>query len=138
MRVSRTRKRRRSGAAAIELAFMMPIFCTLVFAQLETARLGMVTQMMTIAAREGARVAVMPKTLNASAVQTRVSAVLANTGIPVGTMTITPSSWATDVGGTAITVSLSLPYSQASWLPTPMYFGSTILNASATLNSERP
>lgn len=138
MRVSRRKARHRSGAAAVELGFMMPIFCTLVFAQLETARLGMVTQMMTIAAREGARAAVLPSTTSLSTVESKISAVLADTGIPNGTIAISPSSWATSAGGTSITVSLTLPYNQASWMPTPMYFNSTILTASATLSSERP
>ncbi len=130
-------QRHRRGAAAVELAFMMPVFCTLTFAQLETARLGMVTQMLTIAARQAARVAVIPGKTQTD-VQTAVTTVLAGTGISVGTVTPSPSTWQTDPGGTAITVALSVPYSQVSWLSTPMYFGSTILTASATLSSERP
>lgn len=138
MRVLRRGPRRRSGAAAIELGFMMPIFCTLVFAQLETARLGMVTQMMTIAAREGARTAVLASTTSQATVEAKISAVLNDTGIPMGTLTITPSGWASSEAGTSITVRLVLPYSQASWLPTPLYFAETELEASATMSSERP
>ena len=116
---------------------MLPVFCTLVFAQLETARLGMVTQMLTIAARQGARVAVVPGKTQ-SDVQTAVNNVLSGTGISVGTVTPSPATWQTDPGGTQITVALSVPYNQVSWLSTPMYFGSTILRASATMTSERP
>jgi len=64
--------------------------------------------------------------------------VLNDTGIPMGTLSISPASWATDPGGTSITVTLSLPYSEASWMPTPLYFGQTVLQASAALSSERP
>jgi Flp pilus assembly protein TadG len=116
---------------------MLPVFITLTFAQLEAARMGMVTQMLTIAARQAARVAVVPGKTQ-SDVQTAVTNVLNGTGISVGTVTPSPSTWATDPGGTQITVSISVPYSEVSWLPTPMYFGSTILTGSATLSSERP
>jgi Flp pilus assembly protein TadG len=130
-------RRRRSGAAAVELAFMLPVFCTLAFAQLETARMGMVTQMLTIAARDGARVAVINGKTQTD-VQTEVNRVLNGTGISVGTVTPSPATWTTDPGGTPITVSVSVPYSQVSWLSPSMYFGSTILTATATLSSERP
>jgi Flp pilus assembly protein TadG len=128
---------RLSGAAAVELAFVLPIFCTLTFAQLETARMGMVTQMLTIAARDGARVAVINGKTQTD-VQAEINRVLNGTGINVGTITPTPSTWLTDPGGTPITVSLSVPYSEVSWLSPSMYFGATILTATATLSSERP
>ena len=137
MKVRRRADRRRSGAAAVELAFMLPVFFTLTFAQLEAARMGVVTQMLTIASRQAARVAVIPGKTQTD-VQNAVNVVLANTGITVGTVAPSPSTWQTDPGGTAITVSMSVPYSQVSWLPTPMYFGATILTGSATLSSERP
>jgi Flp pilus assembly protein TadG len=131
------KQKRRSGAAAVELAFVLPIFATLVFAQLETARLGQVTQMLTIAARQGARVAVMPGKTQ-SDVQAAVNGALANTGISVGTVTPSPSTWQTDAGGTLITVSMSVPYRQVSWMNPPMYFASNTLSGSATMSSERP
>jgi Flp pilus assembly protein TadG len=138
MRVRIQRKlRRRSGAAAVELAFMLPVFTTLTFAQIEAARLGQVTQMLTIAARQGARVAVMAGKTQ-SDVQTAVDSVLANTGISVGTVSPSPSTWQTDPGGTLISVSLSVPYSQVSWISPSRYFGSVTLTGSATMSSERP
>lgn len=131
------KSRRRSGAAAVELAFMMPVFFTLTFAQIETSRLGQVTQMLTVAARQAARVAVIPGNTQTD-VQNAVNAVLNNTGISVGTVTPSPSTWQTDPSGTAITVSVSVPYNQVSWMNPPMFFGSTTLRGSATLSSERP
>jgi Flp pilus assembly protein TadG len=128
---------RPTGAAAVEMAFMLPIFCTLVFAQLEAARLGMVTQMLTVAARQGARVAVLPGKTQ-SDVQTAINGILSSAGITAPAVMPSPSTWQTDPGGTLITVSLSVPYSQVSWFGKPMYFGSTILKGSATLSSERP
>lgn len=116
---------------------MMPVFFTLTFAQIETSRLGQVTQMLTVAARQAARVAVIPGNTQTD-VQNAVNAVLNNTGISVGTVTPSPSTWQTDPSGTAITVSVSVPYNQVSWMNPPMFFGSTTLRGSATLSSERP
>ncbi len=124
--------------AAVELACVVPIFFTLIFAQFEVARMGMVSQMMTIAAREGARTAVLSTTTTQATVVNKMNAVLANTGIPLGTYTITPSNWATSANGTSITVKLSLPYNQVSWFPVPKFFADSILRTEATMSSERP
>ncbi len=143
MRVSRGTKasrRKRRGATAVELAMIAPVFIALVMGQIETSRLGMVSQLLTTAAREGCRVAVIDGSTQAD-VQNRVTAVLAGSGIPVGTVTPTcpsPYSWDSAPMGTPITVSLSVPYSQVSWLGTPIFLTSATVSASATLSSENP
>lgn len=135
MRV-RMKGKRRSGAALVELALVIPLFLTLVFGMMEMARLGMVAQQLTGAAREGCRVAVLPgKT--ASDVSARVNAYLSGVGLPSVTPTVTPSNWTTVSAGTPITVSLSMPYSSVrlfgSVFPQP-----TNVLASATFSSEKP
>jgi hypothetical protein len=100
----------------------------------------MVAQLLTTAAREGCRVAVVQGATQTS-VQNRVNAVLNGSGISVGTVTPTcpsPYTWDAAPGGTAITVSLSVPYSQVSWLGTPFFLTSAVVNASATMSSENP
>jgi Flp pilus assembly protein TadG len=122
------------------MALVAPVFVTLLMGVFESSRLGMVAQLLTSAAREGCRVAVLPGSTQ-SDVQTRVTAVLSGSGIPVGTVTPTcPSAyaWQTAPGGTPITVSLSVPYSQVSWLGTPYFLNGTLVSASATLSSENP
>lgn len=135
------RLRRRSGASAVELALVAPVFVALVMGQIESSRLGMVAQLLTTAAREGCRVAVINGSTQDS-VQSRVNAVLSGSGISVGTVTPTCTSsiytWDTAPLGTPISVSLSVPYSQVSWLGTPFYFGNATVSASATMSSERP
>jgi Flp pilus assembly protein TadG len=119
------------------MAMILPLFIALVLGQIESMRLGMVLQLMNVAAREGCRVAVVNGRTQAD-VQARVNAVLQGSGITAGTVTPTPANWATCAGGTAVTVSLSIPYSTVSWLPTPQYFQDANLSASATFSSERP
>jgi hypothetical protein len=122
------------------MALVAPVFVALVMGQLESARLGMVSQLLTTAAREGCRVAVIPGNTEA-VVQSRINAVLSGSGISVGTVTPTcpsPYAWSTAPMGTPITVSLSVPYSQVSWLGTPFFLQNATVSASATLSSENP
>lgn len=150
MRVRRpTARTRRSGAAIVEMALVTPLFITLILAQIESSRLGMVAQLLSTGAREACRVAVVNG--NAlSDVQSRLDSILANSGI--NNLTLTPvdsdpgtngayilnSNWATSSGGAPITVILRVPYSQVSWLPVPYYLSSAVVSAAATMSSERP
>jgi len=126
-----------SGAAVVEMAFVLPLFISLVFGMIEAARLGMAAQLLNTAARDGCRVAVLNQMTQAD-VQAHVDAVLSGSGISAGTVTPTPSDWMTAPNATAITVSLSVPYSQISWLPSPRFLGGATVSASATMSSERP
>ena len=137
MRIRHRGGRRRSGAAAVELALILPIFFCVVFGHVEMARMGMVSQLLPLAAREGARVAILSGKTRAD-VEAAVGAMLTGTGIPPGTVSISPSNWTTAAYPSPISVTLSVPYSQVSWLPSPAYLADKVLSATATLNSERP
>jgi Flp pilus assembly protein TadG len=122
------------------MALVAPVFVALLLGMIEAARLGMVAQLLTTAAREGCRVAVLDGMAQTD-VQNRVNAVLAGSGISVGTVTPTcpsPYTWTSAPGGTAITVNLSVTYSQVSWLKVSGYLSNATINASATMSSERP
>jgi Flp pilus assembly protein TadG len=144
-----TRERRRLGLCAPELAFSASILIFFAFGIIEFSRLGMAAQLMTNAAREGARVAVIQSSTLVD-VQGRVNTMLTSTGIPPGTVTavdtdpgtngswIIPSNWSTSAGNTPITLVLRVPFTQVSWLPAPFYLSSATVVGTATLNSERP
>ena len=141
--------RRRLGICAPELAVSASILVFFAFGVIEFSRLGMAAQLMTNAAREGCRVAVIQNS-TLSDVQGRVNTMLTSTGIPPGTVTavdsdpgttgawIIPSNWSTSAGNTPITVVLRVPFTQVSWLPSPFYLASAKVVGTATLNSERP
>ncbi len=133
MRLRRAGRRCR-GTSAVEMALVAPLLIGLIMGQLESSRLGMVAQLLTTAAREGCRVAVIQGN-DQSDVQTRVNAVLYGSGISVGTVTPT-SGWATANTGVPIKITFSVPYSQVSWLPTPWYLNGATVTASATMNRE--
>jgi Flp pilus assembly protein TadG len=132
--------RKRRGSSAVEMAFIAPVFLSLIMGTIESSRLGMVAQLLTTAAREGCRVAVVDG-MTQTDVQNRVNAVLSGSGVSVGTVTPTCTgsySWNSSPSGTPITVSLSVPYSQVSWLPTSFFFQGAVISSSATMSSERP
>jgi hypothetical protein len=119
------------------MAVVSPVIVALILGQIESSRLGMVAQLLTTAAREGCRVAVLPGS-SQNDVQNRVQAVLSGSGVSVGTVTPTPSTWQTASQGTAVTVSLSVPYSQVTWLGTPFFLANATISAAATMSSENP
>lgn len=133
---------RRRGASAVEMALVSPVVIMLLLGMLEAARLGMVVQLLTTAAREGCRVAVLDG-MTQTDVQNRITTVLSGSGISVGTVTPTcPSqyTWDSAPSGTAITVSLSVPYSEVTWVNVSgfNFFNGATISASATMSSERP
>ncbi len=136
----RSRHKERRGASAVEMALIAPVLISLLLGMIEAARLGMVAQLLTTAAREGCRVAILDGMTQAD-VQQHVDDVLAGSGISVGTVTPTCSSsytWTSAPAGTPITVSLSVPYSQVSWLKVSAFFSNATVSSSATMSSEKP
>jgi Flp pilus assembly protein TadG len=119
------------------MAVVFPLLLTMILGMVEMARLGMVAQLVATATREGCRVAVIQGKVQAD-VEARVDAVLAGSGINQGTLTITPSNWEAATSGTAVTVSLSVPYSSVSWVPLPKFLKDATIQASATMSCERP
>jgi Flp pilus assembly protein TadG len=127
-------RRRRRGAAAVEFAIVLPVFVILVFGMIEYGRMVMVQQVITNASREGARRAVLDGATT-SAVQTSVTTYLTNASISGGSTAVSPDPSAA-ASGDPITVTVSIPFSSVSWLPSPMYLGGKTLTASTTMRRE--
>jgi Flp pilus assembly protein TadG len=124
----------------VEAAIILPVLVLLVFGLIECARLGMVAQILSTAAREGCRVAVVDGNTNTD-VTNRINQVLNTSGISGVTTTQTPSDCTTVHSGdnpNTIQVTLSVPYRQVTWLPSPYLFQDSTVTASAVMSSERP
>lgn len=96
-RFSGKEDRREAGQSMVELALVLPLFLTMVLAIVEIGRAFAAKQSLTIAAREGARVLVLPygaglTYTTESAVQTaavnRVRSYLASSGVGIGAETV--------------------------------------------------
>jgi Flp pilus assembly protein TadG len=134
-------RRNRRGAAAVEFAIVAPVFFLMAFGMIEFGRAIMVKQILTSASRVGARVAVLDGSTvtGTNGVKGTVASYLTNAGIPGASesdVTINPADPATAVYGAPVTVTVQVPYSRVSWLPSPKFFRSTTLKASTVMRRE--
>lgn len=139
--------RRRRGSTMAETALVLPLFFMLIFGLIEVGRMGMIAQLLSSAANAGCRVAVIGGHSKADATAA-IRSVLAAGGVSSGDCTISMyvdgDAASTDIttahlaDSDYVTVTIAVPFSKVSWLPTPIYLGSTSLGSSATLTSERP
>lgn len=91
------RRRRSAGAAVVEMAITLSLLTTLTFGSVEFSYYFYVKNMLTQAARQGARAGAPPSGSN-SAVTTAVSGALATTNWPASNYTVA----ITDTSGNAI------------------------------------
>ena len=140
-KVCRSCRKHRRGAAAVEFAIVAPVFFLMIFGMIEIGRAIMVQQVITNASREGARLAVLPGTTT-SDVTSRVENILAAAGVPGATVQILNEGGG-DLDpqaagyGDVINVTVSVPYSEVSWLPTSKYLSGKTLSASTIMRTER-
>lgn len=138
--VGRNCRRMRRGAAVVEFALVAPIFILLVFGMIEYGRMVMVQQVLTNAVREGARKAVLdgadPTAIKQGVVDYLTSGNVR--GATTSMVTLNPANPDTAAGGTAITVSISIPFANVSWLPVGMFptAKAKTLNATAVMRRE--
>jgi len=128
-------RRNRRAAAAVEFAIVAPVFLLMVFGMIEYGRMVMVYQVITNASREGARVAVLDGATTSS-VTTATTSYLTAAMITGATITVAPNPPANAQYGDPVTVTVSIPFSQVSWLPSPMYLGSHTLTSATVMRRE--
>jgi Flp pilus assembly protein TadG len=133
---ARSGRPRRRGAAIAEFAVVVPILILLVFGMLEFSRVMMVQEILVNAAREGCRKATLPGSTSDN-VNTVVSTYLTNSGISgAPNPTINPTDPSTANAGDPITVTVSVPFNNVSWLPVPMFLGGKTLSATVVMAKE--
>jgi Flp pilus assembly protein TadG len=128
-------RNKRCGAAVVEFACVAPIFFLLLFGIIEFGRAMMVQQVLINATREGARQAAMPG-VTMEEVEDVVAEYLTSARVAANEadITITPDP-AAALNNEQITVGVSVPYSEVSWIPSS--YISRSLRASTTMRSER-
>lgn len=128
----------RPGTAAVEFAIVLPFVMVVFLGIIEFGRVMMVQQVITNAAREACRSAVLPGG-SISSSRDLVTTYLGNVNItlssPTTQVTVSPDP-TTATQGTAITVSITVPYSSVSWLPTPIFMAGKQLNATVVMRLE--
>lgn len=128
-------RKNRRGAAAVEFALVAPVFFLLVFGMIEYGRMVMVQQLLTNAAREGARRGVLDGSTT-SEVTTAVTSYLSGASVSGATVTVTPNPPSSATFGQPVTVQVSVPFNSVSWLPSPLFLGGRTLTSTATMRRE--
>jgi Flp pilus assembly protein TadG len=131
------RRGKRRGAAAVEFSLVAIPFLFLVFTMVEFGRYVMIYQILTDAAREGARAAVVESATPAD-VETRVQNLLDQCTLSEATVAVTPNDFSNLWLGDPITVTVSVSYGDVSWISPIWIAGSPTLSASSTMYVERP
>jgi Flp pilus assembly protein TadG len=119
----------------VEFAIVAPLFFLLVFGMIEFGRMVMVQQVLTNASREGARRAVLSGVSDTD-VEATVENYLANASISGATVTVATQAPTPPDTAEARIVTVTIPFNQVSWLPTPIFLGSNTLSASTTMRRE--
>jgi Flp pilus assembly protein TadG len=119
----------------VEFAIVAPCFFLFALGIIEIGRAMMVQTLITNAAQLGARAGALNGAQN-SDVTSAVNSYLANAGISGASSTPTPSPPSSANPGQDVRVTVTIPYSSVSWLPTPSYLGSTTLSATALVQRE--
>ena len=128
----------RRGVAAVEFAIVAPIFIILILGIIEFGRAIMVQQIITNASREGARRAIVEEATT-SEVENVVNTYLAATSVTNAVSVNVSPALGPSVGfGDPITVTITVPYNNVSWLGTPWFLGGSQLTASTIMRAERP
>ena len=119
-------RRLRRATAAVECAVIIPFLALIALGMIEITRAVQVKDILTDAARSGARQAIRPAAANAS-VTADINNNLTNANIPTAyaTITILVNGKAVDaltaVKGDQITVKVSVPVTNVGWI-TPIFF----------------
>ena len=138
MRVCNARSR--FGAATLEMALVAPIIFLVAFGSIEFSRVVMIKQALTNSAREGCRTASLATTKSDDDIDAaarnflRHSAGISNVDSLVN-IVVTPQEFASVSTGDSVTTSVSVNFSDVSWLP-PQWTGEIVLSGVATMRRE--
>jgi Flp pilus assembly protein TadG len=132
---ARVGARKRRGASAVEFAIVAPVFFLVVLGIIEFGRMVMVQQVITNAAREGARIAVLDSATPARVTQ-RVNDYLTAASLRGATITMTPNPPASATFDQPVTVEVRLPFSAVSALSRPFMSSGTVLTARSVMRRE--
>jgi Flp pilus assembly protein TadG len=117
------------------LAFTAPVLFLLVFGMIDVGRAVMVQNLITNAARDGARAAVLDGA-TAADVETQVVEYLTASSIPSASVTVSPNPLTNADLGDPVSVTVEVPFSAVSWLPSTMYFEGVNLEATVVMRRE--
>jgi len=132
--------RQRFGTATVEMAFVAPVIFLLVFGSIEFARMMMVRQALTNAARDGCRTACLATTQSDALAKTKIRESLRGVIEDAAStealrITIDPPFTDSPASGTSLTALVEIDCEDVSWLPPFLTKGARI-RCSSKMNRE--
>lgn len=127
-------RRVRRGNATVEFAVVAPIMILMVFGIIEFGRVMLAQQVLTNSSRVGARLASMPNQTSATVTQA-AQEYADGASVPGVTVTITPDPTSA-LAGDLVTVNVSVPFNDVSWLPSPFFMGGQVLEGESVMRKE--
>lgn len=130
----------RRGTISVEMAMVAPVIFVLVFGSVEFARMMMIRQALTNAARDGCRNACLITTLNSDsaddAVRSTLRAVITNAEESNAIrINIDPVFTSAPESGTTISTSVEVDCADVSWLP-PFFTSNAKIRGTASMRRE--
>jgi hypothetical protein len=125
---------RRRGAAAVELAICLPLFVLVLVGSIETCSFIYLHESLTVASYETARMATKPGAKEKKLIE-NATRILRCRGIDTATINIEPADLDALPAGETVCVSISVPASGKSMLPSPL-FGDREITSSITFVRE--
>ena len=113
---SQRRPRRRSGNSAVELAITLPLMMTIVFGSVEVCQLIHSRQAIEAAAYQCALIAIDSEGTDVD-VQARMNEILTQRGVLSGSVVTTPLSIEGLPRGSNISVVVTAPFADNTWVP---------------------
>lgn len=126
----------RRGAALVEFAVVIPLFLVFTVGLIEVGRAIMVQQIVTNASREGARIASYNSTSSSTTVSSAISSIMSSANISGATTSVSPSVLSTVPEGDPVSVTITVSYSQVSWVPSPFFLGGRNIQATSVMRRE--
>ncbi len=127
-RLTKTSIQRRSGAAAVEFALVAPLFLVFLFGTIELGRLALARNVIANSSREAARLAIIEGAQASDVIATaQYYASVGSVDNVTATMTESDST---------VTVTVSIPFREVSWLPGPWFLKDQTLSATTTMRKE--
>ncbi len=132
MNAGRRQVRNRRGAFTVEFALCSGLFFMILLAGFEFSRFMYARHSVDQAAYEAARIGIVPGQSPAQVIA-RARQILNATGIRSATVNVQPAAF--DGNTETVTVSITAPYADSSWLR-PVFLAATNLSATITLDHE--
>jgi Flp pilus assembly protein TadG len=123
------------GALTVELAVVLPVVLLFIWGLFEFARLLLAADTIVSAAQDGCRTGITPGSTSAD-VTAEINTILSSGFISGATVTITPAEASTLKTGEALTVTIKVPFSQITWLPTPQFLSGKVVKTTCVMLRE--